>query len=302
MSDVNREVFVTCTITGSGNSQGLSPHVPLTPKEIAHSAIEAANAGAAIVQCHVRNPETGAPSHRLEFYREVTERIRAANTDVVLNLPAQAGGDLMLGSAEAPLPVNDSGTDMLGMTRRLAHIRDCRPEISSLDCGSMNAGHADMVSVNTAATAEAMVRGVSELGVHPEITVHDTGHLWFARQLGKAGVLNARALLHLGFGTRWGAPDDLNVLLAMVNKLPADWVYSASATGQEQMQFVAASVLTGGNVRVGLGDSLMLSKGTYATNAQQVEKAVRMVRDLGAEVMVPNGVRDALGLVKRMPV
>jgi uncharacterized protein (DUF849 family) len=299
---MTREVFITCALTGSGGTQDRSPHVPRSPEEIANSAIEAAKAGAAIVHAHVRDPQTGTPSRRLELYREVTERIRAAEVDVVLNLTAGMGGDITFGSVEAPLPVNEAGTDMIGAEARVAHIAECRPEICTLDCGTMNFAEADYVMTNTPGMLRAMGRMMTELGVKPEIEAFDTGHLWFAKELVREGVLEAPALVQLCMGVPWGAPNDLNTLMAMVNAIPEDWTFSAFSLGRNQMAYVAAAVLAGGHVRVGLEDNLWLEKGVLATNAQLVERAVGIVEGMGARVLGPAEVREKLGLVKRAPV
>ncbi|ETA49849.1 3-keto-5-aminohexanoate cleavage protein [Ponticoccus alexandrii] len=298
---MNREVFVTCAVTGSGATQDRSHHVPRTPAEIAASAIAAAQAGAAVVHCHVRDPETGAPSRRLDLYREVTDRIRAAETDVVLNLTAGMGGDITFGSAEAPLPLNEAATDMIGAEARTAHIAACLPELCTLDCGTMNFAEADYVMTNTPGMLRAMGARMTALGVRPEIEAFDTGHLWFAKQLVNEGALAAPALVQLCMGVPWGAPDDLNTFLAMVNAVPRGWTFSAFALGRHQMPYVAASVLAGGNVRVGLEDNLFLDKGVLATNAQLVERAVGLVEGLGARVIGPEAVRAKLGLTKRAP-
>ncbi len=296
-----RDVFITCAITGSGGTQDRSPHVPRSPEEIANSAIAAARAGAAIVHCHVRDPETGVPSRDPKLYREVTDRIRAADIDMVLNLTAGMGGDLVLGGVEQPLPTGD-GTDMVGASERLAHVLECRPEICTLDCGTMNFAEADYVMVNTPGMLRAMGKMITEAGVRPEIEAFDTGHLWFAKQLVEEGVLDAPALVQLCMGVPWGAPDDLNTLMAMVNNVPDDWTFSAFALGRNQMNMVAGSVLAGGHVRVGLEDNLWLEKGVLATNEQLVERARGIVERMGARVVGPDQVRKRLGLVKRDPV
>jgi len=231
---MNREVFVTCAVTGSGSTQDWSPHVPRSPKDIAESAIAAARAGAAVVHCHVRDPRTGAPSRELGLYRELTERIRDAKVDVVLNLTAGMGGDIVFGEAERPLPVVD-GTDMIGATERVAHIADCLPEICTLDCGTMNFAEADYVMTNTPGMLQAMGRMMTGLGVKPEIEAFDTGHLWYAKQLVADGVLQPAALVQLCIGVHWGAPDDLNTFMAMVNNVPPDWTFSAFGLGRNQM-------------------------------------------------------------------
>jgi len=298
---MNREVFITCAVTGSGGTQDRSPHVPRSPKDIAESATNAAKAGAAIVHCHVREPDTGHPSRRLALYREVTDRIRDAEVDVVLNLTAGMGGDMVFGSAEAPLPLDEAGTDMIGAAERVAHVRACLPEICTLDCGTMNFAEADYVMTNTPGMLRAMGGMMRELGVTPEIEAFDTGHLWFAKELVRDGTLASPALVQLCMGVPWGAPNDLNTLMAMVNAIPPDWEWSAFSLGRDEMPYVAAAVLAGGNVRVGLEDNLFLDKGVLATNAQLVERAVGIVERMGARVIGPQAVRDRLGLTKRAP-
>ena len=298
---MNREVFITCAVTGSGGTQDKSPHVPRSPQEIADSAIAAAKAGAAVVHCHVRDPETGAPSRDTKMFREVTDRIRAADTDVVLNLTAGMGGDITFGDTENPLPLNDAGTDMIGATERVAHVAECLPEICTLDCGTMNFAEADYVMTNTPGMLQAMGRMMTDLGVKPEIEAFDTGHLWYAKQLVKDGVLDSPALVQLCMGVPWGAPDDLNTFMAMVNNVPDDWTFSAFGLGRNQMAYVAASVLAGGHVRVGLEDNLMLEKGVLAENWQLVERARETIERMGARVIGPEAVRDKLGLTKRAP-
>jgi uncharacterized protein (DUF849 family) len=299
---MNREVFITCAVTGSGSTQNRSPHVPRSPKQIAEAAIEAAKAGAAVVHCHVRDPETGAPRRDIHLYREVTERIRDAEVDVVLNLTAGMGGDMVFGDVESPLPLREKGTDMAGASERVEHVRQCLPEICTLDCGTMNFAEADYVMTNTPGMLRAMGRMMTELGVKPEVEAFDTGHLWFARQLVEEGVLKPDVLVQLCMGVPWGAPDDLNTFMAMVNNVPKEWTFSAFALGRNQMAYVAATVLAGGNVRVGLEDNLWLDKGVLATNAQLVDRAVTIVENMGARVIGPEEVRAKLGLVKRAPL
>ena len=297
---MNKEVFITCAVTGSGGTQDKSPHVPRSPKQIAQSAIAAAEAGAAVVHCHVRDPETGAPSRKLEYYREVTEYIRASGTDVVLNLTAGMGGDIVFGGTEAPLPLV-AGTDMAGATERVAHVAQCLPEICTLDCGTMNFAEADYVMTNTPGMLQAMGQMMTDLGVKPEIEAFDTGHLWYAKQLVADGVLEPDALVQLCMGVPWGAPDDLNTFMAMVNNVPPNWTFSAFSLGRNQMAYVAASVLAGGNVRVGLEDNLMLERGVLAENYQLDEKARGIIEALGARVIGPEEVRQKLKLTKRTP-
>lgn len=298
--EMNRAVFITAAITGSGSTQDRSPHVPRSPEQIANSAIDAAKAGAAVVHCHVRDPETGVPSRALELYRELTDRIRSADVDVVLNLTAGMGGDIVFGGVETPLPTV-AGTDMVGATERVAHIAACLPEMCTLDCGTMNFAEADYVMTNTPGMLRAMGQMMTDLGVKPEIEAFDTGHLWFAKQLVAEGILKPDALVQLCMGVPWGAPDDLNTFMAMVNNVPDAWTFSAFGLGRSQMPYVAASVLAGGNVRVGLEDNLMLDRGVLATNVQLVERARGIIENLGAKVIGPAEVREQLGLVKQDP-
>lgn len=299
--NMNQDVFITCAVTGSGATQDRSHHVPRSPKQIADSAIAAAKAGAAIVHCHVRDPETGAPSRDLRMFREVTDRVRDSDTDVVLNLTAGMGGDIVFGDVENPMQLSQQGTDMAGASERVAHVAECLPEICTLDCGTMNFAEADYVMTNTPGMLTAMGRMMTEMGVKPEIEAFDTGHLWYAKQLVADGVLDSPALVQLCMGVPWGAPDDLNTFMAMVNNVPQDWTFSAFGLGRNQMAYVAAAVLAGGNVRVGLEDNLWLGKGQLAENWQLVERAQSIIENMGARVIGPAEVRTRLGLQKRAP-
>ena len=299
--NMNSEVFITCAVTGSGSTQDRSEYVPRSPEQIANSAIEAAKAGAAVVHCHVRDPETGVPSRKVEYYREVTERIREADTDVVLNLTAGMGGDIVFGSTESPLPYSQNGTDMASASERVKHLEECLPEICTLDCGTMNFAEADYVMTNTPGMLRAMAKKMTDLGVRPEIEAFDTGHLWFAKQLVKEGLIEDPVMVQLCMNVPWGAPDDLNTLLAMVNNVPSNWTFSAFSLGRHQMPYVAAAVLSGGNVRVGLEDNIFLEKGVLATNAQLVERACKIITNLGAKIIGPSEVREKLKLTKRAP-
>ena len=295
----SQEVFITCAITGAGNTQDKSSLVPRSPEQIANSAIDAAKAGAAIVHCHVRDPETGKPSRELSMYQEVTERIRSASVDVVLNLTTGMGGDLVLGPPEQPLPFDENRTDMLSASGRVEHVVKCLPEICSLDCGTMNFALGDYILVNTPGMLAEMGKIITKHGVCPEIEAFDTGHLWLAKQFVKDGILKSPALVQLCMGIPWGASSDINTLLAMVNNVPEQWHWSVFSLGREQMPYVAAAVLAGGNVRVGLEDNLYLEKGVLATNAQLVEKAVRIIENMGARVIGPEEVRKKLNLIKQ---
>ena len=299
--NLNHEVFITCAVTGSGSTQDRSNLVPRSPKDIADSSINSARAGAAIVHCHVRDPETGKPSRNLAYYREVTDRIRDADVDVVLNLTAGMGGDIVFGGTENPLPVA-KGTDMIGAEERVAHIIECLPEICTLDCGTMNFAEADYVMTNTPGMLKAMGAIMTKAGVKPEIEAFDTGHLWYAKQLVADGIIEKDVLVQLCMGVPWGAPDDLNTFMAMVNNVPENWTFSAFSLGRNQMPYVAAAILAGGNVRVGLEDNLWLKKGVLAKNEDLVLRAKEIIEAMGAKVIGPQEVRKKLNLNKRAPI
>jgi uncharacterized protein (DUF849 family) len=297
---MNWDVFITCAITGAGDTTGKSPHVPVTPQQIAESAIDAAKAGAAIVHIHVRDPQTGKGSRDTGLYAEVVERVRAADVDVVVNLTAGMGGDLVLGGDEAVLPPNPDGTDMAGATERLDHVRTILPEICTLDCGTMNfASGGDYIMVNTPGVLRSMAKQVQALGVRPELEVFDTGHLVQVKEMVRDGLLDDPVMIQLCMGIAYGAPDDPTTFMAMVNNLPNDCVFSGFSISRKQLPFVAMAALAGGNVRVGLEDNLYAGPGELATNARLVEKARNILENMNVRIMSPQAVRDKLKLVKR---
>lgn len=294
---VNQDVIITCALTGAGDTVGRSPHVPVTPEQIAASAVEAAGAGAAVVHIHVREPETGAPSRDPRLYREVVERIRETGTDVVINLTAGMGGDLVI-DPEAPLR-QLPGTDLVSGLDRLPHVEELLPDICTLDCGSLNFGDGSNLYVSTPDMLRTGAKRIQELGVKPELEIFDTGQLWFAKQLLAEGLLDDPTVFQLCMGIPWGAPADPGVLQSMVNMLPRGAQWASFALGRMQMPWVAQSILLGGHVRVGLEDNLYLGKGVKATNGQLVERAVRITESLGSRVATPDEAREKLGLRPR---
>ena len=296
---MNTETFVTCAVTGVGATTSRSELVPITPEQIADAALEAARAGAAIAHIHVRDPATGGPSRDPALYREVVGRIRAASTDVIVNLTAGMGGDLVLGGTESPLPPNPVGTDMAGAAERLEHVRELLPEICTLDCGTMNFAEGDYVMTNTPSMLREMARQIRDLGVRPEIEVFDTGHLVFAKELIAEGLIEEPALIQLCLGIPYGAPDNPGTLLALVNNLPVGCVFTAFSIGRMQLPYVAMAVIAGGNVRVGLEDNIWLERGVKATNGALVERAVTILESMNVRVLGPNEVRERLRLTKR---
>ena len=294
---MNWEVFITCAVTGAGNTTGRSDRVPVTPEQIAYAAIEAARAGAAIAHIHVRDPATGRGTRDVALYRQVVERVRAADVDVVLNLTAGMGGDLVLGGAQQPLPLDEDGTDMAGADERLAHVADLLPEMCTLDCGSMNfAAGGDYVMVNTPQVLKAMAAKVQELGVRPELEVFDTGHMVLVRELLRDGLLDDPVLIQLCTGIPYGAPDDPATLVAMASLLPPGAIFSAFSIGRMQLPFVGLAPILGGNVRVGLEDNIYLSRGVLASNGDLVERALRILDAMNVRVLGPDEVRERLSL------
>jgi uncharacterized protein (DUF849 family) len=295
---MNTEVVITCAVTGAGDTVGKHPDIPVTPEQIAASAVDAAKAGAAVVHCHVRDPATGKGSRDVALYREVVARIREAGTDVVINLTAGMGGDLVVGPDEAPTRFGE-GTDLVGAIDRLPHVAELLPDICSLDCGSYNFGEGSLVYVSTPDMLRRGAKRITELGVKPELEIFDTGHLSFTLQMLAEGLLEQPPLYQLCFGIPWAAPADVGVFKAWVDMLPPGSNWTGFAISRNQMPFVAQSMLLGGNVRVGLEDNLYLSRGVFATNAQLVERARSIVEALGARVLDPDETRVKFGLRRR---
>ncbi len=292
---ISNAVFITCAVTGSGDSAGKSAHVPVTPEQICAAALEAHGAGAAIVHLHVRDPATGRASRDPALFREVVERIRAVNSDVILNLTGGMGGDLMLGPPEAPLEFAE-GTDFVGPAVRMAHIGELRPEIGSLDCGSLNFD--ELLYGTSPSYLRAMAREYRDRGVRPELEVFELGHIEMARQLLAEGLIAEPALFQLCLGIKYGAPATPEAMQAMRDALPHGVIWSAFGVGRMQMPMVAQAVLLGGNVRVGLEDNLYLDKGVLARNGDLVERARRIVELLGVRVLSSAETRQRLGLRK----
>lgn len=294
---MNRKVIVTCALTGAGDTAGRSEHVPVTPDEIAADAIAAARAGASVVHIHVRDPETKQGSREVGLYREVVRQIRESDVDPVINLTAGMGGDLVIDPANPTehLP----GTDLVSGLERLAHVEELRPEICTIDCGSLNFGEGSQLYVSTPDMLREGAARIKELGVKPEMEIFDTGNLWFANVMVEEGLIAPPPLYQLCMGIPYGSPVDPGLLQAMVNLLPDGAQWTSFAIGRNQLPWVAQSVLLGGHVRVGLEDNLYLSKGVKATNAQLTERAIDIVHNLGSSVATPDEAREILKLEKR---
>jgi len=294
---LNRNPIITCAVTGSGDTAGKHPDLPKSPAEIATAAIEAAKAGAAIAHIHVREPETGKPTRDVELYREVVDRIRSSDTDVILNLTTGMGGDLYLGPDDDPLNFGED-TDCVGQLERMEHVEALLPEICSLDCGSFNYMGQNYVYVSTQSMLELGAKRLQEIGVKPELEVFDVGQVWLAKHLLEQGLVDSPPLFQVCLGIPWGAPATPGVFQTMVNELPEGCNWTGFAIGAMEMPMVAQSMLLGGNIRVGLEDNLYLEKGVLASNTQLVERARTIIEAMGATAQTPAAARQTLGLNK----
>jgi len=290
---VNNDVIITCAVTGAGDTTSRSDLVPITPRQVADAAIEAARAGAAVVHVHVRDPETGQGSRDPALFREAVDMIRDSGVDMIINLTAGMGGDWVPSEDDPSLP--GPGSDMIGPEERLQHVVDCKPDICSLDCGTMNfAG--DFAYINTAPFLRRMAEMVQELGVKPELEVFDLGQIRLARSLIDDGLIDAPPMFQLCLGIPWGAGADTETMTAMKQALPTDAIWAGFGISRMQMPMVAQAVLLGGNVRVGLEDNIYLDRGVLATNGMLVERAVEIIERMGARVLGPDEARGKIGL------
>ena len=294
---MNNEVIISCAVTGSGDTAKKHPNLPITPKQIAEASIEAAKCGAAIAHIHVRE-NSGKPSRNLEYYKETADRIRSSDTDVVINFTTGMGGDFEVGDGKDPLNPPGENTDMIHALERLEHVEELLPEICTLDCGSLNFGDSNMLFVHTPIQLRLAAKKMQELGVKPEMEAFEMGHLWFANQLYKEGLINDPPMYQICLGIPWGAPANTSSMKVMADMIPKGAVWAGFGIGKKQMPMAAQSVILGGNVRVGLEDNLYLEKGVFASNGQLVEKASRIVLDLGAKILTPAQVRKKLKLNK----
>ncbi|MBC6416743.1 MAG: 3-keto-5-aminohexanoate cleavage protein [Rhodospirillales bacterium] len=294
---MNREVIVTCAITGAGDTVGKHPAIPVTPREIAEAAVEAAKAGATVAHMHVREPGSGQPSRRVALYREVVDRIRDSGTDIVVNLTAGMGGDLQI--TDANPTAQGPASDMIGAIERLAHVEELLPEICTLDCGTLNFGDGDCIYVGTPEMLRKGAKRIQELGVKPELECFDSGHVWMANRLFEEGLIDGKPMYQFCLGIPYGAPASAETMLTMRNLLPREAVWAGFAIGRMQMPMVAQAALLGGHVRIGLEDNLWLEKGVYASNASLTERAVEILQRLGARTLTPAEGREVLGLKPR---
>mgnify|MGYP001457503437 CR=1 FL=1 len=295
---MNFEVIVTCAVTGAGETTDKSPHVPITPEEVANSAIEAAKAGASVAHVHVRDPETGKGSRDKKLFKEAVDRIRDNKTDIVINLTAGMGGDWVPDPKNMAMP--GDGTDMIGPDERLEHVELCKPEICSLDCGTLNFGVNDhSIYISTLPILRKMAELTQSWGVKPELEVFDLGHIRLAKQLISEKLVNEPPMFQICLGIPWGADQSVDTMKVMKDHLPQNAFWSGFGISRMQIPMATAAVAMGGNVRVGLEDNLYLSKGVLATNAQLVEKIVKIITLMGGRVLSPEETRTKLELIKR---
>jgi uncharacterized protein (DUF849 family) len=292
---LSRPVIITCALTGSATLSSKNKAVPVTPREISDSAIEAARAGAAIVHIHVRDPETGQASMRADLYRETVQRIRDKGTDVIVNLTTGPGARFVPGDDDPR--IGGAGTTLKPWPERVAHVEELKPEVCSLDVGSMNFG--EHVFVNTPAHLRKMAEAIRNIGTKPELEVFDLGHIRLARRLVEDGLVAPPPLFQICLGIPWGAPATPESMLAMRNNLPTDALWAGFGIGAKQFAMVAQAVLLGGHVRVGLEDNLYLRRGVPApSNAALVERAVEIIDQLGEQPASVNEARSILNLSK----
>lgn len=291
---MNFEPIITCAVTGAGDTTQKHPGVPVTPKEVADAAIEAAKAGAAVAHIHVRDPETGKGSRDPELFKEVVDRVRSSDTDVVLNLTAGMGGDWVPGEDDPAMP--GPGTDMIGPLERLAHVKDNLPEICSLDCGTLNFGNGNEIYISTPPYLRKMAELTKEWGVKPELEVFDLGHIRFAKAMVAEGLIAEPPMFQICLGIPWGADQDVDTMKVMKDQLPAGASWASFGISRMQMPMAAVAVAMGGNVRVGLEDNLYLDRGVLATNGQLVERAVEIIERMGATPATPAEARQKLAL------
>jgi len=294
---MNNEVIVTCAVTGAGDTLSKHPDVPVTPKQIADAAVEAAKAGATVAHIHARDPETGLGSRDLNLFKEIVDRVRQSNTDVVLNLTAGMGGDWVPSDDNPSMP--GPGTDMIGPKERLAHVEELMPEICSLDCGTMNFGNGNEIYISPAGYLREMATMIKGWGVKPELEVFELGQIRFAKQMIKEGLIEEPAMFQICLGIPWGAEQTVDSMKVMKDELPADSSWASFGIGRMQMPMAAAAVAMGGNVRVGLEDNLYLERGVLASNAQLVERVIQIIDRMGTKILTPQEARKKLNLKKR---
>lgn len=288
-----RPTIITCAVTGGDDSVPRHPQVPVTPRQIADAAIDAARAGAAIVHIHVRDPHTGKASMDVDLYREVVDRIRGSDTDVLINLTTGPGARFVPSLDQHNVAA--AGSNVRPPMDRVRHISALKPDICSLDMGTLNFGHGALI--NTPAQIAMMAAEIQKAGVRPELEIFEPGHLALASEMIAEGKVAANSFLQFALGISWGAPATAQMMSYYMGAMPRGMAWSAFGVGRSAFPTVAQACLMGGHTRVGLEDNFYLSKGIEAkANAQLVEKAVAIIRALGGEPATPAQARMLLAL------
>jgi uncharacterized protein (DUF849 family) len=287
------KVIITCAVTGNLTTPEQTPYLPITPAQIADACLGAADAGAAIVHIHVRDPLTGRPSMLLDHYVDVVERIRARNPDLILNITTGPGGRFVPSRDDPKIAAE--GTTLMVPEKRVEHIAALRPDICTLDLNTMNSGRE--VVINTPGSVRRMAKVVTDAGVKPEIELFDSGDIALMRDLLADGTLQGPVLCSFVMGVRYGFQPAPETVLYARDLLPSDAEFTAIGIGKAAFTTVAQSYLAGGHLRVGLEDAVYLSRGQFATsNAEMVAKARRIVEDLGGAIATIEDARQIVGL------
>ena len=288
------KIIITCAVTGNLTKSEQTPYLPITPEQIADACLGAAEAGAAIAHIHVRDPASGAPSMEIELYEDVVARIRKKNTRLILNITTGPGGRFVPSHDEPRVAA--AGTTLMNPEKRVAHIERLKPDICTLDLNTMNSG--GQVVINTPANVRRMAKVIRACGVKPEIELFDSGDIAMMHDLLKDGTLSGPQLTSFVMGVSYGFQPSPETVLYARNLLPVDAQFTAIGIGRSMFTTVAQSYLAGGHARVGLEDGVYLERGVLAeSNALMVEKARRILQDLGAQIATPLQARAQLGLV-----
>lgn len=293
---MNRKVILTCAVTGDAPFNPKHPNFPVTPAQICDAVVEAAQAGASVAHIHVRDPETGKGSRNPVLFKEVVDRVRSTGVNIVINLTAGLGAFFLPDPEDEGRALPES--DVVGVEERIQHLKECLPEIASLDIttGNQVEGKLEFVYLNTTRTLRAMAKRFQELGVKPELEVFHAGDILFGNQMIGEGLIEGPPFYQLVLGVQWGAPADPETMIYMRNLLPQDAYWSGFGIARMEMPMLAQAVLLGGNVRVGLEDNLYLSRGVFASNGQLVERARNIIECVGEAVATPDETREMLKL------
>lgn len=288
-----KKTILTCAVTGNLMTPEISPHLPVTPKEIAEQALDAAKAGASIVHLHVRDPETAKGSMDLNLYRELVERIREKNEDIILNLTTGEGGRFVPSDEDPKIAA--PGSTLCAPEKRIAHVQELRPEICTLDFNTMWSGQASVI--NAPRNLEIMAEGIYGAGVKPEIEIFDSGDLHMVKDFVARGIIKTPLMVQMVLGVRFGAVANPETMAFLVSQLPEGTEWAAFGIGRLAFPMLAQAYLLGGHVRIGMEDTAYIRKGEHCTsNVQLVEKALGIVDSLGGSIASPTEARIILGL------